>query len=74
MLLLIEALFVLSCLLGLVVMIYIHKQYPKGIDPSDDDSGDGGLPPGGDSVPVGPAPGITVHQPDEQPDTPRVSS
>ncbi len=70
-----EVLFVLSCVAGLVVMMYIHHQYPEGIDPDDSSGGsdDGGLPPTGDSVPVGPRPGLHIHT-DEQPDGPRVSA
>lgn len=70
-----EVLFLLSCVAGLVVMIYIHRQYPEGIDPDDGQGGsdDGGLPPTGDSVPVGPRPHLHVPT-DEQPDGPRVSA
>lgn len=74
-----ELLFVLSCVAGLAVMLYIHHQYPQGIDPDDGSGGsdDGGLPPTGDAVPVGPRPEMHVptdRQPDEQPDSPRVSA
>lgn len=74
--LLLETLFVLSCIAGLLVMLYIHRQYPEGIDPDDGGFGgsdDGGLPPTGDSVPVGPRPHLRVPT-DEQPDGPRVSA
>jgi hypothetical protein len=76
----IEVLFILSCVAGLVVMLYIHHQYPEGIDPDDGFGGsdDGGLPPTGDSVPVGPRPELHVPTDgvptDEQPSGPRVSA
>lgn len=62
-----EVLFMLSCILGLAVMLWIHRSYPEGTDPSDDDSEGGGLPPSGDTMPVGPAPHITVPKRTDDP-------
>lgn len=76
-----EVLFVLSCIVGLVVMLHIHRQYPEGIDPDDGFGGSddgGGLPSTGDSVPVGPRPELRIPTDgvptDEQPSEPRVSA